>query len=142
MQRSSRANWGPGGALRSLAQIMDLPLSMSPFILTFVAIFVVLVLATFAAVVLGPWGIGWLFGRIAGRLEPDLVLPETGAADLAAQIGKQGVAKRLMVPSGQVQIEGRSYEAVSEGPAIEAGQAVVVVKVSTRRLVVRRAVTV
>ena len=137
MQRSSGANGGPGGALRSLAQIMDLPLSMSPFILTFVAICVVLALAMFAAAVLGPWGIGWLYGRCGGRLEPIPVQPEAGVADLAAQVGKQGVAKRLMAPSGQVQIEGRSYEAVSEGPAIEAGQAVVVVKVSTRRLVVR-----
>jgi len=121
---------------------MDLPLSMSPFIRTFVTILVVLFLATFAAAVLGPWGAGWLFGRIAGRLEPDPMRPATDEADLAAQIGKQGVAKRLMVPSGQVLIDGRSYEATSEGPAIEAGQAVIVVKVSTRRLVVRRAVTI
>jgi membrane-bound ClpP family serine protease len=120
---------------------MEMSPTLSPFIYTGIAIFVMLALATFAAAVLGPWGVGWLFGRIAGRLEPDLVQPETGAADLAAQIGKQGVAKRLMAPSGLVQIEGRSYEAVSEGPAIEAGQAVVVVKVFTRRLVVRRAGT-
>jgi membrane-bound ClpP family serine protease len=137
MQRSFGANWGSGGAARSIAQIMDQTPSLSPFIYTGIAIFVVLALAMFAAVVFGPLGAGWLFGQIAGRLEPNPVQPEAMAADLAAQVGKQGVAKRLMAPSGQVQIEGRSYEAASEGPAIEAGQAVVVVKVATRRLVVR-----
>ena len=118
---------------------MDQTASLSPFIYMGMAIFVVLALATFVAAVLGPWGAGWLFGRFGGRLEPQPVQSAAMAADLAAQIGKQGVAKRLMVPSGQVQIGGHNYEAVSEGPAIEAGQAVVVVKVSARQLIVRRA---
>jgi membrane-bound ClpP family serine protease len=121
---------------------MEMSPSLSPFIYTGIAIFVVLALVMFAAVVFGPLGAGWLFGCFGGRLVPQPVQPEAMTADLAAQIGKQGVAKRLMAPSGQVQIDGRAFEAVCEGPAIEAGQAVVVVKISTRRLVVRRAATV
>ena len=116
---------------------MDQSPSLSPFIYTGMAILVVLALAMFAAVVFGPLVAGWLFGRFGGRLEPNPMQPAADEADLAAQIGKQGVAKRLMMPGGQVRIEGRLYEAVCEGPAVEAGQAVVVVKVSTRRLVVR-----
>jgi membrane-bound ClpP family serine protease len=69
---------------------------------------------------------------------PDEVLPETenyrGLKDL---VGKRGTARGLMVPSGTVLIENRQYDAVSEGTTIEAGQNVLVVGVSTQRLVVR-----
>jgi membrane-bound ClpP family serine protease len=118
---------------------MDQTASLSPFIYLGMAIFVALALAMFAVAVLGPWIIGWLYGRCGGRLEQPRLQPDAAAADLTAQIVKQGVARRLMMPSGQVQINDRSYEAISEGPAIEAGQVVVVVKVSTRRLIVRPA---
>src|SRR5262245_16540133 len=116
---------------------MDQAPSFSSFIYVALSISVVLAVAMFAAAVLGPWGIGWLYGRFIGRLVPEPARPDTMAAELAAQIGKQGIAKRLMTPSGQVLIEGRSYEAVSEGPAIEAGQAVVIAKATNRQLVVR-----
>lgn len=69
---------------------------------------------------------------------PDEVLPDTenyrGLKDL---VGKRGTARGLMVPSGIVLIENRQYDAVSEGTTIEAGQNVLVVGVSTQRLVVR-----
>lgn len=69
---------------------------------------------------------------------PDEVLPETenyrGLKDL---VGKRGTARGLMVPSGIVLIENRQYDAVSEGTTIEAGQHVLVVGISTQRLVVR-----
>jgi hypothetical protein len=42
-----------------------------------------------------------------------------------------------MLPSGLVLIDGKSYEAVTDGMAIEAGQPIIVVNVSTQRLVVR-----
>jgi hypothetical protein len=42
-----------------------------------------------------------------------------------------------MLPSGSVIIDGKTYDAVSEGVAIEAGQPIMVVSVSTQRLVVR-----
>lgn len=52
-------------------------------------------------------------------------------------IGKRGVAKATMLPSGPVLIEGRIVDAVSEGIFIEKGQLVEVVEVSGMRIVVR-----
>lgn len=69
---------------------------------------------------------------------PDEVLPETEAyRGLPSLIGSHGIAKSTMLPSGVVQIDGRPYDAVSEGMAIDAGAAVVVVSVSMQRIVVR-----
>lgn len=69
---------------------------------------------------------------------PEEVLPETeGYRGLTQMIGKRGIAKSMMLPAGAVQIEGRSYDAVSEGMAIDPGAAVLVVGVSMQRIVVR-----
>jgi membrane-bound ClpP family serine protease len=69
---------------------------------------------------------------------PDEVLPDTenyrGLKDL---VGRRGAARGTMLPSGIVLIDGKPYDAVSEGTPIEAGQTVLVVAVSTQRLVVR-----
>jgi len=69
---------------------------------------------------------------------PDDVLPETenyrGLKDL---LGKRGTARGAMLPSGLVIIDGKTYDAVSEGVAIEPNQTVLVVAISTQRLVVR-----
>lgn len=54
-------------------------------------------------------------------------------------VGKVGVAKSKMLPSGSVQIEGKYIDAISQGMAIELGQAVVVVEVRANRVVVRPA---
>lgn len=54
-------------------------------------------------------------------------------------VGKVGVAKSKMLPSGSVQIEGKYIDAISQGMAIEMGQAVVVVEVRANRVVVRPA---
>ncbi|HMC12420.1 MAG TPA: NfeD family protein [Pirellulaceae bacterium] len=68
----------------------------------------------------------------------DDVLPETVAyRGLKDLIGRRGRAKGLMVPSGSVLIDGKTYDAVSEGMTIEPHQSVIVVSVSTQRLVVR-----
>jgi membrane-bound serine protease (ClpP class) len=68
----------------------------------------------------------------------DEVLPETVAyRGLKELIGRRGIAKGLMVPSGSVTIDGKTYDAVSEGMTIEPRQAVIVVSVSTQRLIVR-----
>ena len=68
----------------------------------------------------------------------DEVLPESlayrGLKDL---VGRRGQAKGLMVPSGMVLIDGKSYDAVSDGMTIEPHQPIIVVAVSTQRLVVR-----
>lgn len=68
----------------------------------------------------------------------DEVLPETVAyRGLKDLVGRRGKAKGLMVPSGSVVIEGKTYDAVSEGMPIEPQQSIIVIGVSTQRLVVR-----
>jgi len=68
----------------------------------------------------------------------DEVLPETiayrGLKDL---VGRRGQSRGLMVPGGSVVIDGKAFDAVSEGPSIDPHQPVIVVGVSTQRLVVR-----
>ncbi len=69
---------------------------------------------------------------------PDEVLPDTEAyRGLKGLVGKRGTARGMMLPSGLIVIDGKSYDAVSEGSPIEAGQTVLVVAISTQRLVVR-----
>lgn len=68
----------------------------------------------------------------------DEVLPETASyRGLKDLVGRHGQARGLMVPSGSVIIDGKSYDAISEGMPIEALQPIVVVSVSTQRLIVR-----
>jgi membrane-bound ClpP family serine protease len=68
----------------------------------------------------------------------DDVLPETPAyRSFKDLVGRRGVTKNLMLPSGNVLIDGKAYDAVTEGMAIEPGQPVIVVNISTQRLVVR-----
>lgn len=56
-----------------------------------------------------------------------------------ALIGKVGVAKSKMLPSGAVVIDGQTIDAISQGMAIDPGQAVVVQEVRANRVVVRLA---
>lgn len=81
------------------------------------------------------------FGKMILNEPPshsDEVLPETHTyRGLRELVGKRGTAKSLMLPGGIVQVEGKNYDAISEGTPIEAGQRVLVVQISTQRLVVR-----
>jgi len=54
-------------------------------------------------------------------------------------VGKVGIAKSKMLPSGSVQIDGKYIDAISQGMAIDLGQAVVVTEVRANRVVVRPA---
>jgi membrane-bound ClpP family serine protease len=67
----------------------------------------------------------------------DEVLPDTPQhRHLKDLIGKRGVAKTKMLPSGAIVIEGRVYDAFSEGMAIESGQPVRVTAIRTNRVAV------
>lgn len=80
------------------------------------------------------------FGRLIIQKAPtrDEVLPEE--RDLTPLIGRQGTARTPMLPSGVVAIGDEQFEAMTRGEALEAGDRVEVVGLSTKWLVVRRAV--
>jgi membrane-bound ClpP family serine protease len=52
-------------------------------------------------------------------------------------VGKTGIAKTLMLPSGAVLVEGFTVDALSEGIPIDPGQRVRVIEVRGNRVVVR-----
>lgn len=54
-------------------------------------------------------------------------------------VGRFGMAKSTMLPSGTVLIDGALVDAVSQGGAVDPGEWVIVVEVSANRVVVRRA---
>ncbi|NOY29803.1 MAG: hypothetical protein GXP28_06385 [Planctomycetes bacterium] len=54
-------------------------------------------------------------------------------------VGRVGIAKSTMLPSGSVLIDDQLIDAMSQGAAIEVGQAIVVVEVKANRVVVRQA---
>ena len=53
-------------------------------------------------------------------------------------VGRVGVAKTKMLPSGSVLVDGHWLDAVAQGDAIEPGEPMVVVEVRGNRVVVRR----
>ncbi|MCA9258010.1 MAG: hypothetical protein KDA61_02365 [Planctomycetales bacterium] len=54
-------------------------------------------------------------------------------------VGRLGIAKSKMLPSGAVEVDGSLVDAVSQGMAVEAGQLVIVQEVRGNRVVVRLA---
>jgi membrane-bound serine protease (ClpP class) len=56
-----------------------------------------------------------------------------------ALLGRVGVARTKMLPSGAVEVDGQMIDAVSQGQAIEPGTYVVVAEVRANRVVVRPA---
>ena len=71
------------------------------------------------------------------------VLPEDPQRQrLKKLVGRRGVARSDMLPSGAVQIDKHTYDAVADGMAIDAGQSVQVIAVRMNCLVVRPAANV
>lgn len=71
---------------------------------------------------------------------PEEVLPDSPLRrELKLLVGKYGVAKSVMLPSGVVLIDGQTIDAVGQGVAIEPGQRIKVVEVRGTRVVVRPA---
>jgi membrane protein implicated in regulation of membrane protease activity len=64
------------------------------------------------------------------------VLPEDPRRAL---LGRVGVARTKMLPSGAVEVDGQMIDAVTQGQAIEPGTYVVVIEVRANRVVVRPA---
>lgn len=112
-------------------------LSFGTFMLILVAVLMPIVFA--AAVRYWP---DTPIGRLIVIRPPtsDEVLPDAEARrNLQTLIGKQGIAKCPMLPGGVVMVEGRSYDAVSDGTPVDTGQAVKVIAVRMNRLEVRLA---
>ena len=65
------------------------------------------------------------------------VLPQGKNYDRSDLAGKTGVAKTMMLPSGQIVIDGQKYDAVSDGFAIDAGDRVKVVSIKKNRIYVQ-----
>ena len=65
------------------------------------------------------------------------VLPQGKHYDRGDLAGKTGIAKTMMLPSGQVVIDGQKYDAVSDGFAVEAGDRVKVVSIKENRIYVQ-----
>ena len=105
---------------------------------TFIAVLIIVPTACILAVKYWPeTPIGRMI-LIQRPQSPDEVLPETEAyRGMQHLVGKQGLAKSLMMPGGVVEIDRKSYDAVSDGMAIEQGTRIVVVSISTQRVVVR-----
>lgn len=68
--------------------------------------------------------------------KPEEVLPED---QRRALLGRVGIARSKMLPSGAVEIDGQMIDAVSRGRAIDPGQYVKVVEVRGNRVVVKLA---
>jgi membrane-bound serine protease (ClpP class) len=56
---------------------------------------------------------------------------------LRQMVGRVGVAKSLMLPSGAIEVDGHTIDALTEGTPIEAGQRVRVIAVRGNRVLVR-----
>jgi membrane-bound ClpP family serine protease len=104
----------------------------------------VCVVLPFLAVMMVRWWPHTPIGRRILNLPPPAadgtsrVLPDPDNR-LAHLVGQTGLAKTKMLPSGANAVAGRTYDAVSEGVPIEAGQPVQVIHVRGNRVVVRPA---
>lgn len=75
---------------------------------------------------------------LIGAMTEQDVLPQNDIQEqLKPLVGRRGVAKTKMLPSGIVVIDDRNYDAISDGFAIEPGTPVEVISVRTKRAVVR-----
>lgn len=84
---------------------------------------------------------GWFWDRMVlqAAIDVDSQAPATSGAAADSLVGRRGVATTALVPSGQVEIDGRRHEARVSVGALEAGASVVVVKRGDFGLVVERA---
>ncbi len=75
---------------------------------------------------------------LLGVPKSDDLLPDSPQRQRLRQlVGKFGVAKSVMMPSGAVLVEGQVIDAMSNGQAIEAGQPIQIVEVRGTHVLVR-----
>ncbi len=136
----------PSGGILSIAAaacllaavIVGFTISIQIGVMTFA--FTTIVIPVLIAIAIRWWPhtpIGRLI--LLGRPEsPDEVLPDTEEyRGLRRLVGRHGMSRTKMLPSGIVEIDGKNYDAMSEGVAIESGTVVEVIDVRTNRVIVR-----
>lgn len=75
---------------------------------------------------------------LLGVPTPEDVMPDSPLRrELKSLVGKFGVAKSMMLPSGVVQVDDQMVDAIGQGVAIEPGQRIRVIEVRGTRVVVR-----
>ncbi|MHB0957321.1 MAG: NfeD family protein [Pirellulaceae bacterium] len=130
------------GVLATIAVVSSIVVSFSHSLMLGT---LMLLVATIVVPVVVVTGIKWWPHTPIGKMilikrpaSEDEVLPDTEEYHRRDRlVGKRGVAKTELLPSGDVLIDGRIYDAMSKGMAISAGQVVRVIDVNTQRLVVR-----
>lgn len=76
---------------------------------------------------------------LIGTVKEEDVLPkDEHYQEIKSLDGKVGFAKTKMLPSGMVVIDGKSYDAISDGFAIEPGEQIQVVAIKTNKVLVRK----
>ncbi len=83
----------------------------------------------------------WVFVQIMEQenLAPPRDTPQDNPPeDLERLIGRIGIAVTPMLPSGRLELDGKDYDAVSDGPKLERGEQVMIISVSMRILKVSR----
>jgi len=129
------------GILAALAIIASIAVAFSggwvTGVIMLVATMLILPLALAAAIHYWPrTPIGRMILLETPQSEEEVLPDRPEHRKLQDLIGKCGVAKTKMLPSGAVVIEGRVYDAIGEGMAIDPGQPVRVTAVRTNRIVV------
>ncbi|MBM4091738.1 MAG: hypothetical protein FJ276_20270 [Planctomycetes bacterium] len=135
-----------GGMLSVLAAVAAVASIVVAYTESLVAGTVMLLVSFFVVPIVAAAAVRWWPHTPMGKLilakrpaSEDEVLPDTEEYHRNRLIGKRGVTKTAMLPSGDVLIEGRVYDSISSGMPIDAGRIVKVVAVDTQRLVVRPA---
>ena len=129
------------GILAALAIIASIAVAFSggwvTGVIMLVATMLILPLALAAAIHYWPrTPIGRMILLETPQSEEEVLPDRPEHRKLQDLIGKCGVAKTKMLPSGAVVIDGRVYDAIGEGMAIDPGQPVRVTAVRTNRIVV------
>lgn len=74
---------------------------------------------------------------LIGRMKEEDVLPLGESYQLDSLVGQKGIARTKMLPSGMIKIGDQTYDAVSDGFAIEEGQRIKVVAIRMNRIMVQ-----
>jgi membrane-bound serine protease (ClpP class) len=76
-------------------------------------------------------------GSGAAQLAGDAAGASGAVGEAVSFVGKRGVARTTLRPSGKVEIDGRRYDVVTDGALVDEGTEVIVIETDGTRIVVR-----